>query len=283
MGKIFLISALSVVLAAGAAPLEEARRLYTHTDYDAALKLLEPVEHKDAAVWALIGKAHYGKGDFKAATEALERAVAAEPDNSQYWDWLGKAWGQRASSAIFLKAPVYAVRCRKAFEKAVELDPQNREALGDLFSYYLDAPGFLGGGIEKAEKIARRFGELDEAEHQYTLAQLAKKRKDFPSAEKHLRRAMELDPDDAGRILDLAKFLAEQGRITESDRLFERARRVAPGSPKVLFERAAVFLRQKRNPAEARRLLEQYLAADLTPDDPPRREAEALLEKVKGG
>jgi hypothetical protein len=32
----------------------------------------------------------------------------------------------------------------------VALEPQNKEGLNDLFSHYLEAPGFLGGGTDMA-------------------------------------------------------------------------------------------------------------------------------------
>ena len=32
----------------------------------------------------------------------------------------------------------------------MQLDPHNGEATGDLFDYYLNAPGMLGGGLDKA-------------------------------------------------------------------------------------------------------------------------------------
>lgn len=271
----------TAALSAPLNPLERARRLYSRAEYGAALKAALAVPHKDARVYALMGKAYYGTGNFNAATKALERAVALEPGNYDYWHWLGKAWGRRADHAIFFKAPGYAVKCRKAFEKAMKLAPDNLEVINDLFSYYLDAPGFLGGGVDKAEQLSRRIRELDLAEYQYALAQLAKKRKDFTAAENHLRRAMEIEPNDAGRVLDLANFLAERGRIAESDWLFERAGRLAPHSPKVMFARAAAYVRQNRKPGEAKQLLRDYLAAELTPDDPPRREARALLRKAE--
>ena len=284
MRKAFVICALSVTLAvAAAAPLDEARGLYEHTQYDEALKNLLAIEAKDAAVYALMGKVYYGKGDFKAASKALERAVAAERRNAEYWYWLGKAYGRRAETSSFFLAPSYASKCRRSFEKAVALAPDDLEALNDLFSYYLNAPGFLGGGMHKAEALAARIGRLDEAEHHYAEAELAKKRKQYAGAEQHLHRAMEVDPDDAGRVVDLAEFVAERGRYEESDRLFERARQIAPDNPKLLFAMARTCVKGKRNPEEARRLLEQYLASELTPDDPPRAEARRLLRKVKGG
>lgn len=277
---------LALVGLAAALPdgaLERAQALYAKAQFRAVIEVLEKAASSDAAALALLGKAYYGEGRFKEASEIFEQAVKAEPANAHYWNWLGKAYGRRAETSSFLTAPRFASRCREAFEKAVELDPTNVGALSDLFSYYLGAPGFLGGGLEKAAALAERIRPLDEAEYQWALAELAKKRKDFASAEKHLRRAAELAPRQIGRLLDVARFLARQGRSAESDALFAEARRRAPEDPEVLYQQARAFIEANRNLEEAGRLLEQYLAAELTPDKPPRWEAERLLRRVRGG
>jgi len=263
--------------------LERAQALYSKAQYRAVIEEIEKAAAAEPAALALLGKAYYGEGRFKEASEAFEKAVRAEPQNAHYWNWLGKAYGRRAETSSFLTAPRLASRCREAFERAVELDPNNVTALSDLFSYYLDAPGFLGGGLEKAAALAERIRPLDAAEYQWALAELAKKRKDFSSAEQHLRRAAELAPRQIGRLLDVARFLARQGRREESDALFAEARRRAPEDPEVLFQQARALIESNRNPEEAARLLEQYLAADLTPEKPPRWEAERLLRRVRGG
>ena len=265
-------------MAADAGALDQARRLYQQTRYEQAVKLLS--RQRSAEALALLGKAHYGLEDYKEAIKALERAVAAEPDNAHYWNWLGKAYGRRAETGSFLSAPGAASKCRKAFEKAVELAPDCIEAINDLFSYYLDAPGFLGGGKDKAATLAERVKPLDEAEYEYLQAQLARKREDFGAAERHFRRALGLEPKRVGRHLDLAAFLSEQGRYEESDRQFDEAGKLAPDAPKVLFSRAKAFIRAGRNLDEARELLRRYLEAELTPEDPPRPEARRLLERM---
>jgi Flp pilus assembly protein TadD len=277
---------LALVGLGGAAPdaaFERAKALYQKAQYRAVIEELEKAPSGDAAALALLGKAYYGEGRFKEASEVFEQAVKLEPQNAHYWNWLGKAYGRRAETSSFLTAPRFASRCREAFEKAVELDPANAGALSDLFSYYLGAPGFLGGGLEKAAALAERIRPLDEAEYQWAQAELAKKRKDFASAERHLRRAAELAPRQIGRLLDLARFLARQGRRDESDALFAEARRKAPEDPEVLFQQARAYIEANRNLDEAGRLLEQYLAAELTPDKPSRWEAERLLRRVRGG
>lgn len=282
MHKAFVATILtSLAVVAEPAGLDQARKLYQRTEYTTALRLLESLASRNGPALALAGKAHYGKGSFKEASEALARAVSAEPRNSHYWHWLGKAYGRRAENSSFITAPRYASKCRGAFEKAVELDAANLAAISDLFSYYLEAPGILGGGFDKAARLAERIGELDQAEYHYAQAELAKKRNEFASAGQQLRTAAEVAPTQVGRLLDLASFLAERGRVDESDAVFRRARELAPGNPKVLFEMAGACIEANRKLDEARELLERYLAAELTPDDPPRAEAEKLLRKVK--
>jgi Flp pilus assembly protein TadD len=166
------------------------------------------------------------------------------------------------------------------FERAVQLNPKNQDALDDLFDYYLQAPGFLGGGIQKAEEVANHIAKLDEAQGNYAQAQLNDKRNEYQAAEEHLRRAIELAPREAGRIVDLATYLAKRGRVKESDAMFAQAARVAPNSPKVMFEQAETYIREQRNLNDARQLLQRYLASQLTPDDPPRERAQELLKKI---
>jgi tetratricopeptide (TPR) repeat protein len=164
----------------------------------------------------------------------------------------------------------------------VALNPSNIEALNDLFEFYLEAPGFLGGGLDKSAALAEKIRNVDEVEYHYASARLAEKRKQFGSAEEHLRIASELAPRQVGRILDLARFLSKQGKIPESEAALARAAKIAPNSPKVVFEQARIFVEGKRNLPEARKLLKQYLSSHLSPDDPPRAEAEKLLRQTQG-
>jgi Flp pilus assembly protein TadD len=166
------------------------------------------------------------------------------------------------------------------FERAVQLDPTDKGALGDLLDYYLDAPGFLGGGIHKAEMLAQMILKEDPAEGHYAEGLVADKKKEYATAEQQFRRAAELAPRQVGHILVLARYLANHGRVKESDALFDQAARMAPENPKVMFDRAATYIKENREPASARALLERYVQAPLTPEDPPRARAEAMLKKL---
>lgn len=277
---IYLIAGLSV---ATGADFKKAQDLYQRTEYRASLAALEGGPGSDAATLALMGKDFYMLGEYKRASDAFHKAVELEPNSSELTHWLGRAYGRRAETANPLAAPNLAGKTRQYFERAVELDPKNREALNDLFDYYLQAPGFLGGGFDKAAVVAKKIGEIDPAEQAFAESQLALKKKQFDTAEEQLRRAIALAPRQVGRVVDLARYLGKQGRYQESDAAFQQAEKLAPNSPKVMFERAHSYVQQKRNLDVAKTLLEKYLQSPVGPEDPSKAEAQKLLKQVATG
>ena len=140
----------------------------------------------------------------------------------------------------------------------------------------------MGGGYEKAAAVADKIAAVDPPEGYFTKAQLARKRKELSAAEHHLRSAVAAAPHEVGHMITLAKFLASQGRIGESDSVFQEAAKIAPDAPRVWFERADLWIKQKRNLNEAKSLLEKYLNAQVTVDDPPKQAATKLLKEAKG-
>ncbi|HVV46522.1 MAG TPA: hypothetical protein VHC72_15015 [Bryobacteraceae bacterium] len=273
--------ALAGMAAASPDVVNRAQELYQHTQYQNSLKILAHDPAPDTATYLLTGKNYFMMADYKKATELFEKCVSLTPNSSEAHLWLGRAWGRRAENSTIM-AISYAKKAHQAFEKAVALNPHNDEAKNDLFDYYLNAPGFLGGGIEKAEALSRSLAGERPIEHEFEQAQIAEKRNDMTAAEAHYRRAMELAPHDAGRIMDVARFLAKHGRFNESDELFERARKAQPNKPGVNFAEAKVAIDNHRNLERARTLLRAYLQTQLTPDDPPRQEAEKLLKRAGG-
>jgi tetratricopeptide (TPR) repeat protein len=264
-----------------AADLSKAENLYKHTEFEASLALIDK-HSPDAVANFLIARNYFMLGDFRKATEFLQSAIVAQPSNAEYMDWLGRAYGKRAETSNPLMAPGLASKARQAFEKAVELDPKNSDALSDLFDYYLEAPGFLGGGHDKALAIAERTARFDPAQGYFEKAKLEQKRKEFQSAEDHLRQAINIAPLEVGHFLALGHFLANQGRNRESDAVFLEAQTKHPNSPQVWFAWASVLVKQKRDLGQAKTMLEKYVRASITPDDPPKQEARRLLREVGG-
>jgi len=260
--------------------LQRASDLYGRTKYKESLQVLGSESTLDASGYSLTGKNYFMLGDYKKAGESFEKAASLEPTNPEYALWLGRTYGRKAEKGSWVLAPVNASRTRQYLEKAVALSPHYHEALNDLFAFYLQAPGFAGGGVDKAEAIAKRVAEESPAEYYYDQAQLAERKKDYAAEESHLRRAIALAPREVGRVIDLARFLARRGRAAETEQAFAQAEEVAPADPRIDFERAKIYVENRGDLEEARRLLRQYLVADLTPDYPAKEAAETLLRKA---
>lgn len=277
------ISMVAVSSLALAQSQATAEALYQRTQYQQALRVLQSDPDIDATHWELMGKCHLMLGNYKRATELFQKAVDLQPRNSDFVLWLGRSWGRRAENGAPFTAPLSAAKARDLFEKAIELDPENRDALGDLFDYYLNAPGILGGGVDKAEAVARRVQSIDPPEGYFLFSEIAEKRRQPEAAERELRKSVELARREVGHIIALARFLARQGKLAESDAALTEAERVAPGSPRVIYAKAIIYLDTHRNIEQARSLLRTYMQSQLSPDDPPKQAAEKLLKSASGG
>lgn len=282
--KVHLVLVCAVALSAAQPARQafsQAEDLYQHTDYEGSIALLDKQSGDPATVF-LLGRDYFMMGDFKRATDLLQKAANAQPESSEYADWLGRAYGKRAETSNPITAPSWASKARQAFEHAVALDPKDKDALADLFDFYLDAPGFLGGGYDKAYAVAEKMSVVDPPEGYFAKAKLDQKRKEYSSAEQHLRESIAVAPHQIGHMIALAKFLANQGRTRESDEVFMAAQKADPNAARVWFARADVLIKQKRDLEEARNLLEKYVHSPTTVDDPPKQEALRLLKQVGG-
>jgi tetratricopeptide (TPR) repeat protein len=264
-----------------AVTLEDATRAVEAQQYPVAIRLLGGNRARTAPEFFLLGKAHFQMGNFDEAAEALERAVAAAPGNATMRNWLGRAQGMRAERANPFRAMGLARQARDHFEAAVKSDPKNLEAVSDLFSFYLAAPGFLGGGVEKAQALAETVKAVNAGEYAFLQAQLAEKTKDYAAAEKHYREAQAREPQRVGRWIDLAKFYTRRGMSAQAEEALGKAKALAPGAPRLLFDEANLLVRAGRGKAQARELLRKYQASARRDSDPPPYEVQQLFEKLE--
>jgi len=272
----------TLLYAAGMPSRDRANALYNRADYAGAVALLQQAP-ANAANLELLGQCYFMLGDFKRSTDLLERAAALKPADSMIETWLGRAWGRRAENAFPLKAIGYAAKTRDAFERAVQMDPANAEALGDLFDFYMEAPRMIGGGLDKAEALLPKYERYDQLGYYVARAKVDETKQQFASAETNFRHAVEMAPRKIPIVLNLAQFLARRGRFSEAENVFREAASIAPDAPRIFFARADTYIRSRRNVEQARELLRKYLAANnLSPEDPPRWEAQKLLRKAEG-
>jgi tetratricopeptide (TPR) repeat protein len=127
--------------------------LYSPGSYSQVADALQAaiVQHpKDACLYYWVGRSYFEIRDFNRSISSWERAVALDPGRSEYHDWLGRAYGQKAdeSSHSNMDAALsLARRTLHEFETAVRLNAKNVTGQRDLIAFMANAPGNLGGGF----------------------------------------------------------------------------------------------------------------------------------------
>src|SRR5262245_42255506 len=141
------------------------------------------------------GKAAHTAGKTDEAVTCFERAVALDSTSSLYQMWLGHAYTRQLSTAGFLRKPFIARRCGEAYAMAVKLDPTSVDAAEARLEFLLNAPGIVGGGVDKARAEAARLAKLDAYRGGIATARIAEHEKQWPEAEKQYRSLMTDYPD----------------------------------------------------------------------------------------
>src|SRR5271154_4361955 len=141
----------------------------------ASLHELLAAQPGDAEAHQLLCRIYYSQEIADKAIHECQLAVSNAPDSSDNQMWLGRAYGLKASHANPLAALKLAIKVRIAFERAVELDPENIRAMSDLGEYYVEAPSLIGGGLDKAQALASRMQPHFPSQAHRLLALIAEK------------------------------------------------------------------------------------------------------------
>ncbi|MDR0310533.1 MAG: tetratricopeptide repeat protein [Acidobacteriota bacterium] len=251
--------------------LSDAISLYEKGSFKQAVELLRQEAKaypRDAEIRFWLGKAYLKVQDWKAAVEEMEKAVELEPSNARYHHWLGRASGERAGRAFVTTAYSMAKQVVKSFETARKLSPEDLSIRFDLLEYYLQAPGMLGGGKDKAEAEARAIAEIDRRKGYAAWANIHKKDKQWDRAKAELLRAAEEFPESAAACEDLADYLFWR---QDYEGALQWSRRALTLNPRLNYSRflaAAAATRLNRDLEAAGGEFQALANGSLSDDDP---------------
>ena len=232
----------------------------------------------DAESNNLLCRAYFMLEEWDRGIAACERARNLDPQNSLYHLWLGRVYGEKADHAGFLAAAGLAKKVRIAFERAVELDPKSSEARTDLAEFYLEAPGIVGGGKDKARAQGDALMPLNPGMAHWVAARIAEKEKDSASAEREYRAAVTASHSSARTCLDLAGFLRRANRLDEMEQVLGKLESAPLDHAPALMDGAGMLLRTGRNLPLAVRLLHRYLSFPV--EEGPAFRAHDLLGQI---
>lgn len=247
---------------------------------DAIQALQQQIAHNpnDAGANNLLCRAYFMLEEWDRGIPACERARNLDPQNSLYHLWLGRIYGEKADRAGLFSAAGLAKKVRTSFERAVALDPQSWEARTDLAEFYLEAPGIVGGGKDKAREQIDAITPLNPGMADWVAARIAEKNKDAAAAEREYRAAITATNSGARAWLDLAIFLRHANRLDEMDQAVQKLESAPVDRAESVMDGASVLLHAGRDYPLAVRLLHRYLAAPV--EEGPAFKAHDLLGQL---
>jgi tetratricopeptide (TPR) repeat protein len=277
---LFAVHALDVLPArAGQGAVVEAQREYNAGHYHRAVDALTEAAVKtpnDAALYFLLGQCFYQIRDFTRAVANFERSVQLLPDQSEYHDWLGKAYGRKAEQSMFLTAMGWAKKTHKEFEVAVHLNPSNFEAQRDLIRFEMYAPGIAGGGDGRALKHIEELGKIDALQGQLAQGEFLSAKKRMAEADKVFAGILDSNTDRIGVYLEVADYYRDRPNAAKMSQAVAGAERIDPDDRRLKYYRGIVLVMNGNNLTEAESLLKAYLAT--VPDNSAFPDHSSALE-----
>ena len=287
--RIFLFCLLSCSVAAAHADvpsdqiLDSVRLDLNHGRADHGLQALDQVltsEPQNAQAHNLRCRIYLQEQRWNEAVKSCQAAVKLAPGNSDFHLWLARAMGEKADRVSFITAFKMAKQIHQEFETAASLDPHNADALSDLGEFYVEAPAIVGGGLDKAVKVAQQLDAFEPDRAHYIRARMAEGRKDYAAAEGEYKAAIAGAKDPAGAWMDLASFYRHRQRWDDMINAVHSGAAADTQHDVALADGASVLIKAGRDLPFARQLLEQYLASPNQSEDAPAFQAQVQLGKL---
>jgi tetratricopeptide (TPR) repeat protein len=237
---------------------------------EASAMLLETLaaHPDDARAHQLLCRVYYAQDLGTMAVPECELAVANAPTSSENEMWLARAYGLKASQANPLVAFGIAKKVRVAFERAVQLDPANIQAMSDLGEFYVAAPSIVGGGLDKAQALAVTMMPRSAWRTHRLLARIAVKQKDFATAETEFKAAVATGKTPQAYV-DLAQFYHQQNRPDQALAVLQGCIAADRRKDAILVDAASLLIDMHRSLDLAASLLRDYLSSPAKSDEAP--------------
>ena len=201
----------------------------------------------------------------KKAIEQYREITAKDPSDAESWVRLGG----------LQKISLNSAEAEKAFKKALEIDPNNEDALTGLALVYSDL-----GDSKKATELLRKSAEKNPNQRSLiTLASSYEQMKEYALAAETLKKALEQSPGNVEIQRGLAQNLIYSDQLDEALKIFQQ---LAADDPKDVQSRlriSQVYL-QKHDFAKARQASQE--AKELDPSNVEIQYNEVSLLEAEG-
>lgn len=239
-----------------AGDLEQAKKLFTES-LDA--------DQNDSTALQHLAKIALNEGEFDQAEEFIEKAIEVAPSNAAMHFDAARIMGVQAQDSSMFSAPGYAKAALKAFKKAAELEPDTVQYRQGLMSFYLQAPGFLGGDEELAMAEASAIAKLDPIQGFIAQAAVYQSTDKKEQLELHYASADKKYSDNANILFSRGLYYQAQEEFDKAVKDFNRVQTLKPTAEDDYSKFAAQYqigrtsVLSNTNNEEGIKSLQQYL------------------------
>lgn len=208
--------------------------LFENGKYELAKEFFEQIieeNDKDPQANYYLGMTYYKLGDLDEAIDYCEEAAELDDNNPKYHFQLGQLYAEDIRDASIFRQPGIAGDMKDAFKRAVELDPDNLDAQASLVSFYINAPGIMGGDYDLAKEHIDYILTKDEMRGNLELALLYSAQGDEKKVEAQyilVEEKFGIDSDNYTLYNTWGYYLLGKGRVDEAIDKFKKQVKLAP-------------------------------------------------------
>lgn len=196
---------------------------YRYSDNDAVKKRVQVRDALGLATQRLVS------GDLAEAEKQANRALRLDPGSVDAHTVLGVIASRRGDAA----------RAGSHYRRAAELGPERGEALNN-YGAWLCANGYPAEALVWFDRAVAAPGYGSPSAARANAGGCALKSGQRERADRDLRRALEMEPDNAYALASMAEYQYGQGRFFEARAFAERRLAAAPADASVLQLAASI-------------------------------------------
>jgi tetratricopeptide (TPR) repeat protein len=243
---------------------------YSEAESVARAEISKSDHQADLYYW--MGRCSFELHDDDAAESNAEHAVQLDPDNSEYHDFLGVAAGHKAQFANWFAALALAKKAQHEFMEAVRLDSRNTRAHRDLIAFDVAAPGFVGGGEDKAQDEIAKLAAVDPVQADLARINFYENKKNWESANEQAEAVIAAKPREVDPYIEVASYYERREDPAGIRTAIAAMPKSAAPNPHIAYYRGVADFLAGDDLVESEASLKAYFQSP-----PPRREDLAPL------
>ncbi len=185
------------------------------------LLLTEPIQAVTPQQKAQFSKAMKAK-DWSKALNLANDLVKAFPQSSKAHHLLASALGLKMQQVSKARAMFSLGEYKAALAKSIELDSNNLDARSEQIGFYYIAPGIAGGDKAYAIEKTQALKSIDRFSGLSMEAFMAAVEKDTEKQQQFVQEMLELKPNNANALMQMALLKNEFKQYEEADKLLQR-------------------------------------------------------------